>query len=785
MSFNNKEEPFLIKRLDNISYKPILSVGNFISLDIECVVAGSSDRKLRFLDVDYLSEIASATMDKKNVSFVAISEMGPTGDDPVILTGGKDSIIQVWDPSAESIDRTSIDLPTTEVRSLAVYHGSKLLAVIGTKDGKVFVWDLKENKELVRFSGHTASVHCVCIANIGSGEELAHPGDDLNHLCIASGGADRVVRTWDFVSGKRVRKFRHQRSISSMIVANHGVRPLLATAGVERSIKLWDLDTGILLRTLTGHMDQINCLALWEGYQMILLSGSSDRTIRVYDMLSGECIASLQGHRDAVLSLTITDSENPKIVSSSEDLSLIQWDLQEMLDRFYYVDGDLLGSRNKEPPYLPTIEYQAPEELDRKALTKEERKKIRKERKKQQRLKNLLNDWSGGSTTSSFIDKSSKTTAEDYDDDDYDDNGKGDDNDNDNDNQRQDDYQAGPSSNQEQDQDQNQNQDPYYGEDGEQQHQEGEYEEGHEFEEEIPGFEDLDVDGEFEYEEGGECEKEDGTFSEAVTTTEEVSETKSSSRRPSVRKMLSLSSQMIVGQIIGNAMNRIAPDSGNTYITESASPVKSMIGKAFGLGGNAVAVEVVPAPSARRISHAPDRKKSVPGRGHGPPRRVSHLRHASDETKSPSSITAQQAADLRKSMAKEDNFKAQAAAAQTKYNIAVVEHQLATDRQKSKATQSLKARLESKKNKENTSSKETAPAAGGDGDDLEELKAQKLKQHKLQETRRRESMAIAQKRSALALQKRLEELRKTKTTQEENDIGTINEGDDDDDDSVD
>jgi WD40 repeat protein len=776
MSFNNKEEPFLIRRLDNISYKPILSVGNFISLDIECVVAGSSDRKLRFLDVDYLSEIASATMDKKNVSFVAISEMGPTGDDPVILTGGKDSIIQVWDPSAESIDRTSIDLPTTEVRSLSVYHGSKLLAVIGTKDGKVFVWDLKENKELVRFSGHTASVHCVAIANIGNIEEFSHPGDDLNHLCIASGGADRMVRTWDFVSGKRVRKFRHQRSISSMIIASHGVRPLLATAGVERSIKLWDLDSGILLRTLTGHMDQINCLALWEGYQMILLSGSSDRTIRVYDMLSGECIVSLLGHRDAVLSLTITDSENPKIVSSSEDLSLIQWDLQEMLDRFYYISGDLLGSRNKEPPYLPTIEYQAPEELDRKALTKEERKKIRKERKKQQRLKNLLNDWGGDSTTSSFIDKSSKTTGEDYDEEDCDDNGKGDD-----DNQLQeDDYQqGGPSSNQEQDQ--------YYGE-------EGEYQEDQEFEEEIPGFEDLDVDGEFEYEEDGEqgLEKEDGTVSEAVTIIEDggSAETKSSSSRrgSSVRKMLSLSSQMIVGQIIGNAMNRVAPDSGHTYLTESASPVKSMIGKVFGLNGNAVAVEVqLQPPATRRISQAHQhQRKSVAGRGPGGARQASNLRHGSDETKSPSSITAQQAAELRKSMAKDDNYKAQAAAAQTKYNIAVVEHQLATDRQKDKANQSLKARLESKKNKESASAKQAAPAAAAD-DDLEELKAQKLKQHKLQETRRRESMAVAQKRSALALQKRLEELRKAKTTQEENGIGTINEGDgdDDDEDSVD
>jgi hypothetical protein len=33
--------------------------------------------------------------------------------------------------------------------------------------------------------------------------------------------------------------------------------------------------------------------------------------------------------------------DNPKIVSSSEDLSLIQWDLNQIISDFYEVEGDL------------------------------------------------------------------------------------------------------------------------------------------------------------------------------------------------------------------------------------------------------------------------------------------------------------------------------------------------------------------------------------------------------------------------------------------------------------
>ena len=99
----NEECKYKRHKLEHIGVKPIQSIGTYTSLDAECIVGGSSDRVLRFLDVDDLEEIAKTTVNKKSVNCVAVSEMTLDGDDPIIITGGKDSSIQIWNPTSGMI----------------------------------------------------------------------------------------------------------------------------------------------------------------------------------------------------------------------------------------------------------------------------------------------------------------------------------------------------------------------------------------------------------------------------------------------------------------------------------------------------------------------------------------------------------------------------------------------------------------------------------------------------------------------------------------------------------
>lgn len=68
--------PYISNKIEAISFKPALSLDSMICQDGECIVAGSTDKIIRFLDPFDLSEIARSQVEKKNVSFVAISDIG-------------------------------------------------------------------------------------------------------------------------------------------------------------------------------------------------------------------------------------------------------------------------------------------------------------------------------------------------------------------------------------------------------------------------------------------------------------------------------------------------------------------------------------------------------------------------------------------------------------------------------------------------------------------------------------------------------------------------------------
>lgn len=814
------------KQAESVSYKPILSVGHYVSLDIDCVVAGSSDRKIRFYDSQTLEEIGSTVVDKKNVNFVAISEMSAEGDDPVIVTGGKDSSIQVWNPVATgtdtgtdtggtggtggggNIDKT-ITLPTMEVRSIAIYQGTvRIYAAIGTKDGKVFVWDVQHDLPVVHFPGHKASVHCVCISLTCPTDQLTGYGssggteDDLTHLCVASGSADRTARTWNVKTSMPMKRFHHARSISSILITSKSVRPLLVTAGVERSIKLWDLTSGVLLRVFLGHLDQINSLALWEGCQMLLISGSSDATIRVYDMLTGENIAVLTGHRDAVLSLTVASLDTPTIVSSSEDLSLIQWDLQQLITDYYFTDHaeENVGLRRSEViPVLPTIYYRAPEELDRNRLSKDERKRIRRERKKQQRLKNLLNDWKAFKNAAAVSAASSAASVAVVKDSSMDTNHTSTTN-------------ADTNTGNAVVEDTGMDMSVVVAAVDEEALKKAALAAG------IEPIDEARIEQEIlQLQERIDKHPHPHTAHTAHSHTahthiahtahiveiggHEASSTTTSAPHnntastpslilPKTKSQMYLhtlqsSSQQWMDGILKSAIRKVVPvlhttttatstttseprhttTSSTTSSTSSLPSLKKVLGFS-----STVAIE--PIDNLSTMSATTKTSSGTTDMQHG-------VVEAKESTSKPNSSSGTlTSSSSRKTPPNNNNnnnkpselsFKLQAQATQNKYNVAVAEHTLQTDRKRNAASEKLALRLQLKKKLQQgdgededttVSTPTTSMKTAGEltEQQLHELKAEKLKQHKLQETRRHQSMAIAKKRSENALQKRLEDL---------------------------
>jgi hypothetical protein len=102
--------------------------------------------------------------------------------------------------------------------------------------------------------------------------------------------------------------------------------------------------------------------------------------------------------------------------------------------------------------------------------------------------------------------------------------------------------------------------------------------------------------------------------------------------------------------------------------------------------------------------------------------------------------------------------------AHDQYHIATVENEMEKVRQRNKASARLAMRLNKKKGM--ISDMDMNVNVNQELEELQITKAEKLKQHKLQESRHRQSMLIAKDRSTRMLQKRLEEIAINKKSQQ-------------------
>ena len=130
---------------------------------------------------------------------------------------------------------------TSTVRCLKVLH-NRPIAVSGSRDGTLRVWDVQRGRMLRLLAGHAGSVRSL----------------DVCGNRVVSGSYDCTCRVRSFC-----------------------IDPLRCA---DWRIQLWDVDTGKCLQVFRGHFNQIYTVA-FDG--KIIASGGLDTTVRVWDAQTG------------------------------------------------------------------------------------------------------------------------------------------------------------------------------------------------------------------------------------------------------------------------------------------------------------------------------------------------------------------------------------------------------------------------------------------------------------------------------------------------------------------
>ncbi len=201
------------------------------------------------------------------------------------------------------------------VSSLRMIPSGKL-AVSGSSDKTVRIWNLEERKQVHVLDEHEARVHAVGISNDGA--------------IAISGSEDQTARLWEVASGKCIKVLKgHIKAVEAVAISGDG--KLALSGGSDNVLKLWDVAAGRELITFQGHEGPVNDLAFApDASRVVSVSGSQfsdDHTVRIWDVENRECIRVMQGHKKPVWAVAYS-ADGTRVISGGEEGLIKLWDVE-------------------------------------------------------------------------------------------------------------------------------------------------------------------------------------------------------------------------------------------------------------------------------------------------------------------------------------------------------------------------------------------------------------------------------------------------------------------------
>jgi WD40 repeat protein len=182
------------------------------------------------------------------------------------------------------------------------------LALSGSRDKTLKLWEVKSGREIRSFTGHSSYVLAVAFSPDG---KLALSGSD-----------DLTLRLWEVSSGREIRSFTgHSYPVLGVAFSPDGK---LALSGGYKTLKLWEVSSGREIRSFTGHSSYVLAVAFSPDGKLAL-SGSDDLTLRLWEVSSGREIRSFTGHSYPVLGVAF--SPDGKLALSGGYKTLKLWEV--------------------------------------------------------------------------------------------------------------------------------------------------------------------------------------------------------------------------------------------------------------------------------------------------------------------------------------------------------------------------------------------------------------------------------------------------------------------------
>ncbi len=199
----------------------------------------------------------------------AVTSLAITADSSLLVTGGEDKTVRVWDVKSAKPIR-SFQGHMAKVSAVAIRPDGKQLAS-GSEDGAIRLWDLSATDEHRVITDSKDSLWAVAFSPDGQR--------------VATAGADKLIRVYDPESGKLLTTLEAEAALTSLAFLPDNNR--LVAGGGDRKVKVWDIPQKKVVQEITGPELAVLAIATSDDGQLVVV-GSADATVRGYDPATGQ-----------------------------------------------------------------------------------------------------------------------------------------------------------------------------------------------------------------------------------------------------------------------------------------------------------------------------------------------------------------------------------------------------------------------------------------------------------------------------------------------------------------
>ncbi|CAN2387708.1 WD repeat domain 3 [Pristimantis euphronides] len=240
-----------------------------------------------------------------------------SSDNIAVLSAAAESV-KIWNRSTLQCIRT---MPCEYALCSAFVPGDRHV-IVGTKSGKLQLFDLSSGTELDAVNAHDGAVWSISLSPDQRG--------------FTTGGADKCVKFWEFelvnddsdtqssrrLSVKQTRVLQMDEDV--LCVRYSPDNRLLAVSLLDCTVKIFFVDTLKFFLSMYGHKLPVLCMDISHD-SAIIITGSADRNIKIWGLDFGDCHRSLFAHDDSVMFLQFVPKTH-LFFSAGKDRKVKQWD---------------------------------------------------------------------------------------------------------------------------------------------------------------------------------------------------------------------------------------------------------------------------------------------------------------------------------------------------------------------------------------------------------------------------------------------------------------------------